>query len=184
MVDLIARSPVARLLPVSALGAALNEVTPAYLTLVQPYAGQMANLEKAMKAAHGLDLPSPGNTTTEDALRLVWFARQQYLLVGDRPADVALAKHAALIDQSDAWVTLHLTGDDAAAVLARHCPLDLRKGRFAPGQTARAPVAHLPSVVTRLSDGFEIMLMQSLATSGVHHLADTIRSVAGQKRLR
>lgn len=183
MVDLQARSPVADMLPISAGSVTLTESRPEFVTLLQPRAGRSSELSAALETVHGMKLPELGGSTSSGSVRVLWFAREQYLLVGDRPANPDLSSVAALTDQSDAWIVLALSGSGSADVLARHCPLDLRSDRFAVGQTARVPVAHLPSVLVKLDNGFEVIVMQSLARSAVHHLGEAMTSVAAQARL-
>ena len=183
MVDLSAKGPVADMLPISVGGVTLAECHIPFVTHLHIRAGQSTALSKALEAAHGMALPARGETTGAGAQRAVWFGSDRYLLLGEAAADPALTAQAALADQSDAWVILHLTGPAGADVLARHCPLDLRLPGFGTGKTARAPVAHLPSVVTRLDNGFEVMVLQSLARTAVHHLRDAMKSVAAQAEL-
>jgi heterotetrameric sarcosine oxidase gamma subunit len=78
---------------------------------------------------------------------------------------------------------MHLVGAGAAEVLARYCPLDLRTERFGIGQTARAPLADMPAIITPIAQGFEIMVLQSLSRTAVHHLHQAMLSLAAQASL-
>ncbi len=182
MVDLIAKTPTQGLLPITAAGATLFEATPAFITSVMPFAGQQKALAAALKSIHDLSLPAPGRSAGKAALRVLWSGRGQYFLVGDRPADPTLAAQAALTDQTDGWAVMSLESDNAADVLARLCPLDLRAEHFKRGHTARTELAHMMSVITRTTKGFEIMVMRSFAKTAVHNLEDAMKSVAAQSR--
>lgn len=180
MVDLIAQSPCAGLLPIDAGGVTLAEIVPDYITAIMPQSDKRAAASAALKAAHGMALPADGRITGRAALRAVWTGRGQYFLIGTAPADASLAAVAALSDQSDGWAVLALDGDQAAAVLARICPLDLRPGSFKRNDTARTEVAHMMAVVSRTTKGFEIMVMRSFARTAVSQIAGAMRSVAAQ----
>lgn len=179
VVELIAKTPLEELLPISIGTLSLSEAHPDYIHSIMPPAGKSAALSKALKSAYKLDLPAPGQVNENGKLRILWFGRNQYLLVGNKSAD-KIAGHAAITDQSDAWAVMNLKGDVAASALARICPLDTRPNHFKVGNTARTEVAHLPSVVTCLQDGFEIMVMQSLSKSAVHHLEKAMKSITAQ----
>ena len=171
---LTATTPCAGMLPLSIGDLHLTEVDPGYLTAIAPGAGCAA----ALKAAHGLDLPGPGQSFGDDRARVIWFGRAHVLLMGPAP-DPALADHAALTDLSDGWAVVRLEGAGAAAVLGRLTPLDLRPRVFAPGQTARTEVFHMQAAITRLDEAvFLIMVFRSMAQTLVHDLRTAMEGVA------
>ena len=171
---LTATTPCAGMLPLNIGGLHLTEAAPGHLTAIAPGPGCAA----AMKAAHGLDLPGPGQSTGDPAARVIWFGRAHVLLMGPAP-DPALADHAALTDLSDGWAVVRLDGAGAADVLARLTPLDLRPRAFAPGQTARTELFHMQVSLTRLPpDSFLIMVFRSMAQTLVHDLRSAMEGVA------
>lgn len=180
MVDLIAKSPAAGLLPFVAGGVTLAEIVPDFITSIMPHRDARAAVSAALKAAHGMALPGDGRTSGRAALRAVWTGRGQYFLIGEAAADASLAAVASLSDQRDGWALLTLEGDAAADVLARICPLDLRAGSFRRGDTARTEVAHMMAVVTRSTRGFEIMVMRSFTRTAVAQITGAMRSLAAQ----
>jgi len=180
VVNLIAKNPLADLLPFSEGNVTLIDATPLSITSIIPQSGKANAVSKVMETAHGVKLPAPGRTTGQASNRVIWSGRGQYFLIGDEPANPSISKLAALADQSDGWVIVHLEGDDSAAVLARLCPIDIRPDQFRPGHTARTEVAHLSSVVTRLANGFEIMVMRSFTKTALHHLTIAMKSVAAR----
>jgi methylglutamate dehydrogenase subunit D len=183
VVDLIAKSPLQDLLPVSTGDTSLTEATPASITSISVHKGREKALAEALKKSHDLALPAIGRTSSKAGFRLIWTGRGQHMLLGDKPAARALARSASLTDQSDGWAVMALTGANAGDVLARHCPLDLRATHFKRGHTARTEVAHMMAVITRLNDGFEIMVMRSFAVTMVHHLTKAMQSVAAQEMM-
>lgn len=173
---LTAATPCAGLLPLTIGSATLTEADPGHLTVMAPGKG----LAAALKAAHGIDLPGPGQATGTDAARAIWFGHAHILLLGPAP-DPALADHAALTDVSDGWAVVRLTGAGAADVLSRLTPIDLRPTRFAPGQTVRTELFHMHASITRLEpDSFLIMVFRSMARTLVHDLKTAMEGVAAR----
>ena len=183
MSDLVAKYPAQDCLPISESGVTLSLSTPAFITSIAPYKGQSQALSTLLKKTCNMALPTTGMAVQAGDNRLLWFGHNQYLLISQSPPEPGIAKLAAMTDQSDAWTVMLLEGRLAAAALAHYCPLDLRPSHFGLGQTARAPVAHLPSVVTPVNSGFEVIFMQSLVRTGIHHLHQAMRSVSAQQAL-
>lgn len=180
MVDLKALSPLETLLPREVGGVRLHETAPRFITGIAPFAGKAERCSEALKKAHGVALPGVGRMSTAGEQMLLWAGRGQYLLLGDKPAARALARHAALVDQSDGWAVMALEGPGAEAVMARLCPLDLRRGHFRRGHVARSELAHMMAVVARLPKGFRIMVMASFAACAAERIAGAMGSVAAQ----
>lgn len=181
MLDLVAKSPLSGLLSLTQGSVALTEATPASIISIVPFKGRAAEAEAALQSAYGVGLPPLGGVSQAAQNRVLWFGDGQYLLIADRAEMPKITEIAAVTDQSDAWAVMHLEGRDAAAVLARLCPIDLRPEYFSKGQTARTEVAHMPAIVTPTVNGFEIMVMQSLVKTAVKSLHSAMKSVAVQK---
>lgn len=183
MVDLVEMTPCAGLVPVTAGALRLTEAVPGRVTSLAPYKGQQGALDRALAQAHGLGWPAPGEVIAGAGgagASVQWFGRDLALLVGPEP-DAALATHAALTDQSDAWAVLRIEGPGATAVMARLTPLDLRESVFGVGRAARTDVAHIAGAVTRVdAEAFEIMAFRSMAASLVHEVAVAMRRVAAR----
>ena len=161
MADLIARTPLADLLPVTIGAVTITEVVHDRLTLVAPFRG---------RAVAGFPAP---NRTTETS---IWVGQGQALFIGDPPD---LGDAAALTDQSDAYAVARIEGAAVEEVLARLVPIDLRLPGFAVGHTARTLLGHMTASVTRRGeDAFEVMVMRSMAQTLVHDLTRAARGVA------
>jgi len=174
--SLTATSPCAGILPLTIGSVTATEADPGHLTAMAPGKG----LAAALKTAHGLDLPGPGQATGADIARAIWFGRAHVLLMGPAP-DPALSAHAALTDISDAWAVVRLSGAGAVDVLARLTPIDLRAPMFQPGQTARTELFHMQASITRLTgDAFLIMVFRSMAQTLVHDLKIAMEGVAAR----
>ncbi len=182
-VNLIATSPCAGLLPLSIGTMTASEEPLAALTSIAAFKGQEDALSEMLKTAHGMGWPKPGRTTGKEGARALWFGQGQALLVGPAP-DPGLARHAALTDQSDAWAVVRLSGAGSQAVLARLTPLDLRRGSFKRGHTARTEIAHMMGSLTRLGEeAFLILVFRSMAATLAHDLEAAMQAVAARTRL-
>ncbi len=110
----------------------------------------------------------------------MWFGRDLVLLIGPEPHG-SLARHAAIVDQSDAWAVVRLQGAGAEAVLARLVPVDLRAAHFKRGHTLRSQLQHMNVSITRVAaDAFQIMAFRSMAQTLVHDLKTAMEGVAAR----
>jgi len=167
-------------LPIVVGGCTLSEVPFRVLTSVSPYKGKETQLSEALVKAHGMRLAAPNRSTGKADARCVWFGHGQVLLIGPKP-DKGLAKSAAIVEQSDSWVSLRLQGAEAPDVLARLTSIDLRSAVFKRGHTARTELRHMMVSITRVGqEAFEVMAFRSMAETLQHDLQDAMESVAAQ----
>ncbi len=180
MVRLLA-NPATQALPLEIGGMTLSLTDPGHITALAPWRGAGAALSRALRAAHGVEYPGPGRISAAGAARCLWSGREQAFLVGPAPDRAALADHAALTDQGDAWAVIRLDGTGARDVLARLCPLDLRPQVFATGHTARTLLGHMKVALSRDAvDGYEIMVPRSMTGTAVEELATAMRGVSAR----
>lgn len=180
MAELIARSPLAGFAPVTTPAGTLSEGHPGPMFSLQPFFGKSAALSKALKKAHGVGIPAPGQSLSAKGVSVIWSGREQAFLLGVA-ADPSLAEHGAVTDQSDGWAALLLQGPKGADALARLCPLDLRPGSFAVGQVARSQLQHVPALIQRTAAGFQIMVFRSMARTAWHELESALTMVAARE---
>ena len=179
MAELKARTACEDALPVTVGAAQLEELDLGPVTSVMVL-GQETDLSAAMEAAHGMAFPKPNRSSSKDAGRCVWFGRNQAILIGVAP-DATLGNHAAVVDQSDAWCAVSLSGAASEDILARLVPLDLRRGQFKRGHTARTQVGHMMASVTRTGpDSFMILVFRSMAITLIHELEQAMQAVASR----
>lgn len=180
MANLVARTPCAGLLPITAGTVSLSEAAPGFITSLSPMNGRAEAGSAALEAAHGMRFPAPGRATGKAGARAVWTGLDQAFLIGPAP-DAGLAVHYAITDQSDGWAALRLEGPGAGAVLARLCPLDLRPKLFRRGHTARTLLGHMNASITRTgAQSFDILVFRSMARTAVHELGEAMKSVAAR----
>lgn len=174
MAKLIAKTPFDGLLPLTHGDTTLTEVTYDRITWIAPHKGQMAKTSRALDKQIGADFPSP-NT---HANGVVWFGPEQALVLGTPLKPIS---GAALVDQTSAWAICTLDGADAAAVLARLVPIDLRDGAFGPGAAARTLLGHMTCVLMRTGPtGYQIMVFRSMAATCAHEISRAMEMVAAR----
>ena len=180
VVDLTALTPCSGLLPLRKGDVTLSELDPGRITSLMPFPGQGAALSRALEVAYGLGFPAPGQVTRAEGVACVWTGRDQAFLMGPEP-DPALADHAAMTDQSDAWAVVLLAGEGAEDVLARLVPIDLRPAAFPESSAARTLCQHMTVSISRRAEGLQIMCFRSMARTLAHEIADVMASVAGRR---
>lgn len=172
MPELIAKSALAGLAPVTLAKTTLSEAALGPITSIACFPGKL----EAVTARLGA-FPAPNEVKGA----LIWSGPEQAFLLGPAPD---LAGLAAVTDQTGGWAALRLSGPNAEAALMRLYPLDLRTAHFAPGTCARAPLGHMQSVLVREAEGFLILVFRSMARTAWHevetalHLLDA-RATAG-----
>ena len=177
MDKLQAESACAGLLPlrVGTFEVVEGDVGP--ITSVSPFAGTSAH---ALQSALGMAFPAPLSTTTSGDARCIWIGQGEALLMGTAP-DAALGALAAVVDQSDAWAVVTLTGAGGADVLARLVPVDMRLRAFPVGVTVRTQLGHMNASITRLTaDEIMIAVFRSMAATLVHDLTSALEAVAAR----
>lgn len=154
-------------LPHAKGGMTLSLMDPGPLTSIAPLRGQGAATASAMTAA-GLPWPSAGEIAMDAGASVQWFGRDLWLLAGRPAPDLPMA---ALTDQSDAWVTLELTGPRIAEVMARLVPIDLRLTAFPEGSATRTEMHGMMVALARTGpQALRIMAFRAMART----LADTV----------
>jgi len=123
----------------------------------------------------GVEAPTAANTVIDAGdNRIYWLGPDEWLIV--TPAgQQARIKHdlltaldgvfASVVDNSSGLTTVHVTGDNAAALIATDCPLDLHPREFKPGQCAQTRLAKAGMTISPLADGsgFELIVRRSFA---------------------
>ncbi len=123
----------------------------------------------------GCEPPAKANTVVDSGdYRIYWLGPDEWLIMTPAGQQTALKKKldkalsgvfSAVVDNSSGLTTLHITGDNAAALLATDCPLDLHPREFKPGQCAQTRLAKAGMTLTPMADqsGFEVIIRRSFA---------------------
>jgi sarcosine oxidase subunit gamma len=123
----------------------------------------------------GCEPPSAPNTVVDSGdYRIYWLGPDEWLIMtaAGQQDELKASLHKALsgvfssvVDNSSGLTTLHITGDNAAALLATDCPLDLHPREFKAGQCAQTRLAKAGMTLSPLADeaGFEVIIRRSFA---------------------
>ena len=85
-------------------------------------------------ARMALSLPGPNAVTRREGAVTLWLGPRSWLAI----ADGVDAAGGVAFDVSASRVAWTLRGPEAAIVINKHCPLDLRVSAFAPGTCAQS----------------------------------------------
>ncbi len=132
----------------------------------------------------GCEPPTKANTVIDSGdYRIYWLGPDEWLVVTpvgqqDRAkAELLMALDgvfSSVVDNSSGLTMLHITGDNAAALLATDCPFDLHPREFKPGQCAQTRLARAGMTISPLAGGagFEVIIRRSFADYLLRWLQD------------
>ncbi len=144
------------------------------------HTGFLAGVLKAL----GVEPPTEPNTVVDAGdRRIYWLGPDEWLIVtpaGEQDAlraklEAALAGvFSSVVDNSSGLTTIHVNGDNAGALLASDCPLDLHPREFTAGQCAQTRLAKAGMIVSPLAggEGFEVIIRRSFADYLLRFLQD------------
>jgi heterotetrameric sarcosine oxidase gamma subunit len=179
--ELIAKSPLSGITPITFGGLRLSEAVLGVVTSIAPFPGQDKAVAKALKPL-GLTFPAPNTFISAGGAKLVWTAHNQAFLIGVPAPNPLLG--AALTDQSDGWAGLRVEGPTASDALMRLYPLDLRLQSFPVGNAARAPLNHMQSVLMHTAPyAFDVLVFRSMARTAWHEIEAAMRTLAARAAL-
>ena len=123
----------------------------------------------------GCEPPTEVNTVVESgANRIYWLGPDEWLVITPAAEQVKLQQDlqaalagvfASVVDNSSGLTMIHVSGENAAALLATDCPFDLHPREFKPGQCAQTRIAKTGMTISPLADGsgFEVIFRRSFA---------------------
>jgi sarcosine oxidase subunit gamma len=161
--------------------------------------GQTAALAARLKEGFGIDLPRTPRRVAHGGVALAGVGPGAWLATAEDGGNAfaaslrkALAGVAAVIDQTDGYAVLRVSGPKVRETLAKGLPLDLHGHAFRAGDVAVSSVSHVGTTLWRLADDagglavFEIVVFRSLSESFWHWLSESTAefglSVAGTER--
>ena len=171
---LLAKSPAAGLCPVEFDGLKLVELSFPYLFSISPYPKNEKKCSAVLKKNHGIHMPNVCRATGRSHKKAIWFGNFT-LFIGEEP-NIALSEVAAVVDQSDAWCSLRLTGKNAEEVMQRICPIDVRLSVFKTGCVAKTMLGLMPVTLHRSGkDQFDIYGFRSMSRTLVSEITESIK---------
>lgn len=123
----------------------------------------------------GCEPPTDANTMRESGdYRIYWLGPDEWLVIAPTGQAPGLQSKlqaeltdvfSSVVDNSSGLTLLKITGENAAKLLARDCPLDLHPREFKPGQCAQTRLAKAGMTIAPLRDeyGFEMIIRRSFA---------------------
>jgi sarcosine oxidase subunit gamma len=156
-------------------GLRLDEAPAApLLHLEGPGAGAAAALGLAA-------LPPPGRAARIGSAVLLPVGPGTFLLLGgDKPAESLTRDFAPVLDMTDAWTRLSLSGANAKTLLAKGSALDLHDRHFPVDACAAAGFARLRVVLWRRGEmSYDLLVGRSYALSLWDWLMDAAAEYAG-----
>ena len=171
----------ARTSPLAAWARSERAVTgPSPVTLgILPFGGKLilrAGAEAAALASAtlGFELPATMRSAGSGGVEALWLGPDEWLLLiaadsAEHQAGVLrqglAAAHHAVVDVSDRFTGISITGTHAADVLAAGCPLDLHPRAFPEGMVTRTLLGKATIVLRRPAQagGFDLYVNGSFA---------------------
>jgi len=152
----------------------LSEFTYDKITWLSPLKGKEGAVSKALEKQTGAAFPDPNRISGP----AVWAGPSQALVLGGELKPIT---GAVLVDHSSAWAIAALEGPEAAAILSRLVPIDLRDDSFAVGHAARTLLGHMNCVLIRPAKArFEVMVFRSMAHTCAHEIERAMKMVAAR----
>lgn len=123
----------------------------------------------------GCEPPVTPNTVVDCGdLRIYWQGPDEWLVITPAGQQTDLKEKllsaldgvfSSVVDNSSGLTTIHISGDNAAALLATDCPLDLHSREFKPGQCAQTRLSKAAMTISPLAEhaGFEVIIRRSFA---------------------
>jgi sarcosine oxidase subunit gamma len=146
----------------------------------------------AVEATLGVPLPTRPNASERGgAGALLCLGPRSWLFVAGQPAADGAFEAArkalddadgALFDVSSSYVAWTISGDAAARVLTRGCPVDLHPRVFRPGDCAQSLLGHVNALIYRPDErsAFIVMVARSFAADAREQL-ETYASTDGYR---
>jgi sarcosine oxidase subunit gamma len=184
---LVARSPFAGLTAAAAgNGVIAVDRDGLGLTTVLVRNGQTTMLAARVKDVFGIDLPRGPRRIANGAVSFAGIGPESWLATAEDGGNALAASlrdtlrdHAAVVDQSDGYAVVRVSGPKVREALAKGVPLDLHARAFRVGDVAVTVVSHIGAMLWRLEDGadgqpvFEIAVFRSLAADFWHWLSES-----------
>ncbi len=146
-------------------GVTLREVRDLTLHQIAAWPDTLSTVGAASATSIGAEIvPGPGQASVGQAAALLRIEPLKFWIIGVAPTPLA-ADQGATLELSHSRTHLRLAGPQAATLLNRFLPLDLRDSAFPVGSVASTAFHHVGVTLWRSADGFEIFLPRGFALS-------------------
>lgn len=150
---------------------------------------QVQALRARVREHFGIELPDAARRVSARGVAAAGIAPQRWLMLAQDAGEefvpdlvARLEPLATVVELTDAYAVLRLSGADLRASLAKIVPIDLHEAQFRPGDVAQTVLEHMPVTLWRLEDApagqpvFELAVAGSFAGS----LYEAVRDSAAE----
>lgn len=128
-----------------------------------------------VRSAAGVDaMPGPGTSATAGRNSVLRIEPLKWWIIGAEAPALA-STIGATLDLSHSRTRVRVSGPDAAALLNRFLPLDLRESAFPEGAVASSALHHVGVTLWRNADGYELFIPRGFALSCWEVLEESAR---------
>ena len=126
----------------------------------------------ALRRATGLPLPEAGRIGDGGRVEILWLGPEEWMLLCPPGEETALADALQrkldatahqLVDVSDQYTVVALSGSAAGDVLAKLTTLDLHERKFPEGRVAGSLFGRVQAVLARTNSGLRLLVRWSVA---------------------
>ncbi len=147
------------------IGVTLSELPGLVLHQAACWPETIAAVGGQIAKAVGVDAaPGPGRASSGPNGTLLRIEPLKWWIL-DTPAPALVPEEGTVLDLSHSRTRIRLSGPEAAALLNRHLPLDLRPDRFPPGSVGSSAIHHVGITVWHSDVGYDLFLPRSFALS-------------------
>jgi len=147
-------------------GVTLSEVPDLKLQQVAAWANSLNTVADKIAAAAACELaPKPRQSSAGTQATLMRIEPLKWWVLGDIELPELMPEEGATLDLSHSRTCIRIEGEQAAALLNRHLPLDLRQASFAEGAVASTAFHHVGVTLLRRNVGYELFVPRGFAVS-------------------
>ncbi|MCH9705688.1 MAG: sarcosine oxidase subunit gamma [Proteobacteria bacterium] len=172
----VARSPLAAHSAINTETYRQQEIAPLTKIIIRGKSDDSAFMQ-AIKSVLDAELPLTPNSTVElkdpkKQARILWLGPEEWLLwtsadkhgsTLDALQTATREHHAAIIDVSDYYTIIRISGSNAKGALMQGCPLDLRERAFSEGNCAQSHYRNTGILLYCGKDYYDVQVRWSFA---------------------
>ncbi len=146
-------------------GVTLQEINELTLWQVAAWPEAFAAVSASVAKQCGVSkAPAPGQAEVGEKAVLLRAEPLKYWVIGMVPSELS-SDEGAIVDQSHSRTRVRVSGSEAASLLNRHLPLDLRDSAFPVGSVASTAFHHIGITLWRNKDGYDLFMPRGFAVS-------------------
>ncbi len=146
-------------------GVTLTEIAGLTLHQIAAWPDTLEAVAAGAAAAAGVETaPGPRLAVSGSRGALLRIEPLKWWLHGTAAPEID-PQQGATLDLSHSRTQVRIAGEQAAALLNRHLPLDLRETAFPPGSVASSALHHVGVTLWRSAAGYELFLPRGFAVS-------------------